>query len=108
MNIRSRNDMRGKKGRRPDQHLKKKGKPPVRLAPNPPQDPEVTGAEAAYLKTLIDEETPIVIVLRTGEQLRGYVRYYDREIFSLGPLDGGPKLLLRKSSVRYLYEAEEA
>jgi sRNA-binding regulator protein Hfq len=66
-------------------------------------DPEVTGAEAAYLKTLVDMGVPVVVVLKTGEQLRGQVRYYDRDVFSLGQ-DDGPKLLIRKSSIRYLYE----
>ena len=65
---------------------------------------ENTGCEAAYLKSLVDSGATIVVVLTTGEQLRGHVRYYDRDCFSLGPADGGPKLFLRKSSIRYLYE----
>lgn len=65
---------------------------------------ESTGCEAAYLKDLVDSGTTVVVVLTSGEQLRGQVRYYDRDCFSLGPLDGGPKLFLRKSSIRYLYE----
>jgi len=65
---------------------------------------ESTGCEAAYLKSLIDSGTTVVVVLTSGEQLRGHVRYYDRDCFSLGPADGGPKLFLRKSSIRYLYE----
>lgn len=110
MEIRSRKGIKGKKGRRPvSNRMKKRKKAVPRPAPAASQDPEVTGAEAAYLKTLIEEETPVAITLRNGEELRGYVRYYDRDIFSLGPLDGGPKLLLRKSSIRYLHEiAEEA
>ena len=76
--------------------------------PRPPSasqnDPEVTGAEAAYLKTLVDMGTDVVVVLKTGEHLRGQVRYYDRDVFSLGQGDGAPKLLIRKSSIRYLYE----
>lgn len=88
---------------------KKKGKKNARRAPKPPPAPkpidyEDTGMEAAYLKALIDKETPVVVVLRTGEQLRGIVRYYDRDVFSLGPVDGGPKLFLRKTGIRYLYE----
>ena len=68
---------------------------------------ESTGQEAAYLKSLIDSRTMIIVVLTTGEQLRGHVRYYDRDCFSLGPADGGPKLFLRKSSIRYMYEEDE-
>lgn len=106
MNHRSRNDFRGKK-QRPSKHPKKKHKSSTWSAPATQTDPEVTGAEAAYLRELVEDETPVVIVLSTGEQLRGFVRYYDRDIFSLGPIDGGPKLLLRKSSIRYLFEESE-
>jgi hypothetical protein len=81
----------------------------VRRPPKAPPVPKVvdyddTGMEAAYLKSLIDDEKMVVVVLRTGEKLRGVVRYYDRDVFSLGPADGGPKLFLRKTGVRYLYE----
>lgn len=98
------------KGKPPQSRGKKKGKKKnARRAPKVPPAPKVidyedTGQEAAYLKTLIDKETPVVVVLRTGEKLRGIVRYYDRDVFSLGPADGGPKLFLRKTGVRYLYE----
>jgi hypothetical protein len=67
-------------------------------------DYEHTGQEAAYLKSLVESGQTVVVVLNSGEHLRGHVRYYDRDVFSLGPADGGPKLFLRKSSVRYLYE----
>lgn len=85
---------------------KKKGK---RRPPKPPAAPkpinyEETGMETMYLKELVDHETPVVVVLRSGEAIRGVVRYYDRDVFSLGPASGGPKLFLRKDSVRYLYE----
>lgn len=89
---------------------KKKGKNKnVRRAPKAPPVPKVidyedTGMETAYLKSLVDKEIPVVVVLRTGEKLRGFVRYYDRDVFSLGPADGSPKLFLRKTGIRYLYE----
>ena len=92
------------------QPYKKKGKKKHgHHAPKAPPVPKAidyddTGQEAAYLKMLIDQETPVVVVLRTGEKIRGIVRYYDRDVFSLGPADGGPKLFLRKTGVRYLYE----
>lgn len=87
-------------------HKKKKH---TRRTPKAPPAPkpvnyEETGMEAAYLKELVDEETPVVVVLSSGEELRGIVRYYDRDVFSLGPADGSPKLFLRKESIRYLYE----
>ena len=93
------------RGRHQSKRNKKKGpKRPPRPAPQMASDPESTGEEAMYLKTLVDQATPVVVVLKSGEQLRGQLRYYDRDVFSLGPSDGGPKLLLRKTSIRYLYE----
>ncbi|HZS07965.1 MAG TPA: hypothetical protein VFD58_24235 [Blastocatellia bacterium] len=89
--------------KRRNQH-KRRPSSPAAPRNTAPSDPESTGYEAAYFRELIDEEVPVVIVLKTGEELRGQVRYYDRDVFSLGPADGGPKLFLRKSSVRYLYE----
>jgi small nuclear ribonucleoprotein (snRNP)-like protein len=65
---------------------------------------DVTGAEAEYLKSLIDSRTLITVVLRDGERLRGRMRYYDRHCFSIGPVGGGPKIFLRKSNVRYIEE----
>ncbi len=65
---------------------------------------ENTGMEAAYLKELIDTQKTVVIVMTDGDQIRGQVRYYDKDVFSVGPADGGPKMFLRKTSIRYLYE----
>ncbi|MBI1764920.1 MAG: hypothetical protein HYR56_26215, partial [Acidobacteria bacterium] len=33
-----------------------------------------TGLEALYLKTLMEEETPIVVVLTSGEKIKGLVK----------------------------------
>jgi small nuclear ribonucleoprotein (snRNP)-like protein len=74
--------------------------------PVEPVGMEVTGAEAEYLKSLIDSRALITVVLTDGERLRGRVRYYDRYCFSLGPAGGGPKIFLRKSNVRYIEETE--
>lgn len=63
--------------------------------------------EALYVKELMDAEAVVVVVLDNGERLRGYVRYYDVDTFSLGPIDGSPKVFLRKENIRYLYEEEE-
>ena len=44
--------------------------------------------------------------MTSGETLRGRVRYYDRDCFSLGPEKGRPKVFLRKEFVKYIYEEE--
>src|SRR5574341_1719213 len=95
----------GKPGKRGKKRGSKRKKKPVKKAPPPSLD--TTGMEGYYLKQLIESETPVVVVLNTGEKIRGFVRYYDRDVFSLGPADGGPKMFLRKESIRYLYEEPE-
>ncbi len=85
---------------------KPSGKPrrPVSTAPSRPIDPDDTGRESEYFKKLVDNEKFVVVVMSDGEKVRGIIRYYDREVFSLGPVDGSTKRFLRKSSIRYLYE----
>lgn len=66
--------------------------------------PDATGIEAADLRALVDSGARVTVLLNSGERLRGRIRYYDRDCFSLGPEGGGPKIFLRKASVRYLFE----
>src|SRR5262245_26166503 len=73
----------------------------------PAQTIESTGMAAWYMKQLMTAEIPIVVVINTGERVRGFVRYYDKDTFSLGPADGSPKMFLRKENIRYLYEEPE-
>jgi hypothetical protein len=79
-------------------------RPPSALAPSRPIDPDDTGRESDYFKKLVDNEKAVVVVMSDGEKISGTIRYYDREVFSLGPADGSTKRFLRKSSIRYLYE----
>jgi len=70
-----------------------------RSKPARPKPPSSTGAEAVHLRSLVDSQSNVTVMLKTGERLQGQVRYYDRECFSLRVVNGGPKLFLRKSSV---------
>ena len=91
-----------------------KSKPPVAKKParkraekSPTANIEKTGYEVAYLDDLVRREQLVALVMQSGETLQGAIRYYDRDVFSLGPADGGPKLFLRKESIRYLYEVPD-
>jgi small nuclear ribonucleoprotein (snRNP)-like protein len=66
--------------------------------------PEQTGSEAAYLRSLVDSRAKVTVVLKNGEKLRGRVRYYDRDCFSIGASARGPRFFLRKDSVSYILE----
>jgi RNA chaperone Hfq len=67
-------------------------------------NPEQTGSESEYLKSLVDSRTKVTVVLLSGERLQGRIRYYDRYCFSLGLSARGPRLLLRKDSVSHISE----
>jgi sRNA-binding regulator protein Hfq len=67
-------------------------------------NPENTGAESAYLKSLVDSHSKVTVVLTNGERLRGFIRYYDRHCFSVGLSAQGPRIFLRKDSVSYIAE----
>ncbi|HYK89803.1 MAG TPA: hypothetical protein VE398_13580 [Acidobacteriota bacterium] len=63
-----------------------------------------TGEEAAYFRSSVDSHATVTVVLRTGERLRGRIRYYDRDCFSIGLVPRGPNVFLRKDSVLYISE----
>ena len=69
--------------------------------------PEHTGSESAYMKSLIDSHAKVTVVLSSGERMQGHIRYYDRFCFSIGPADNGPKIFVRKDSVSYIAIDEE-
>ena len=66
--------------------------------------PENTGSEPAYLKSLVDSHAKVTVVLKSGERLRGRLRYYDRDCFSIGLSARGPRFFLRKENISYISE----
>lgn len=68
---------------------------------------ENTGMEGYYFKELIQSEQLVAVKLSNGQEFRGYLRYYDKDVISVEPDDGSPKMFLRKDGIRYMYEVEE-
>ena len=66
--------------------------------------PDDTGSETNYLKTLVDSHAKVTVVLKSGERLRGHIRYYDRYCFSVGLSIHGPRMFIRKENVSYISE----
>ena len=66
--------------------------------------PEDTGSETTYLKSLVDAHAKVTVVLKSGERLRGHIRYYDRYCFSVGLSIHGPRMFIRKENVSYISE----
>jgi hypothetical protein len=68
--------------------------------------PESTGAEANYLFKNKEARTPMVVRLTDGEEVRGVIEYYDRDMIKINR-ERGPNLFIRKARIRYLYKDPE-
>ena len=68
--------------------------------------PDQTHAENFYYLKQMQNRTPMVLVLKDGEELRGYIEWYDRTCLKLNR-EGEPNLLVYKDSVKYLYKESE-
>jgi small nuclear ribonucleoprotein (snRNP)-like protein len=90
--------------RQADRHFERPGKLPEA---HELMQPEYTGSESAYMKSLIDSHAKVTVVLTSGERLQGHIRYCDRYCFSIGTVNNGPKIFLRKDSVSYIAEDAE-
>ena len=89
-------------------HSKRKGRPARWPGGGPAkggakQDPSRTFKEAAYLKRLADRKTVIHVRTKAGEDITGWVAYYDSKFIRLTRTDG-PNLLLYKSDIKYFSE----
>ncbi len=76
------------------------GRPP-HARRRPP--PDSTGAEAAYLAKNKDARTRMVVRLLDGEEVRGVIEYYDRDMIKINRTDG-PNVFIRKQHIRYMFE----
>ncbi len=68
--------------------------------------PEQTNAESFYYLKQMQARTLMVVQLVDGEELRGWIEWYDKDALKLNR-DTGPNLLLQKSAIKYLYKEEE-
>ncbi|HVS03097.1 MAG TPA: hypothetical protein VMT16_10045 [Thermoanaerobaculia bacterium] len=90
---------------RPDlaEMKKEMGPRSVRRKQSPP---EQTNAEEFYYLKQMAAKTAMVVVLRDGEELRGWIEWYDKGAIKLNRNDG-PNLLIPKRSIRYMFKEEE-
>ena len=71
-----------------------------------PAPPENTNAEAFYYLKQTNGQTPMVVVLNDGEELRGHIEWYDRTCLKVHREDA-PNLLVFKHHIKYLFKQEE-
>ncbi|HUJ14345.1 MAG TPA: hypothetical protein VL284_11200 [Thermoanaerobaculia bacterium] len=71
-----------------------------------PAPPESTSAESFYYVKQMNSRTPMVIVMTDGEEIRGWIEWYDRNCLKVNR-EGAPNLLIQKHCIKYLFKAEE-
>src|SRR6266536_4110611 len=65
--------------------------------------PETTFREAEYIDKLSKSRTPVIVKLIDGEEVKGWIEYYDKDIIRI-TRETQPNLFIYKSCVKYLYE----
>jgi sRNA-binding regulator protein Hfq len=68
--------------------------------------PEQTNAEAFYYLKQMNSKTPMIVVLKDGEELRGVIEWYDRLCIKVNR-QGAPNLMVMKDCIKYMFKAEE-
>jgi host factor-I protein len=71
-----------------------------------PAPPENTNAESFYYLKQMNTRTPMVIVMTDGEQVRGWIEWYDRNAIKVNR-ENAPNLLIQKHCIKYLFKQDE-
>src|SRR5579859_1377628 len=82
-----------------DPRSPRKEAPPKKTAP-----PDQTNAENFYYLKQMQSKTPMTIVLKDGETLKGVIEWYDKTCLKVNR-EGEPNLLIFKSNIKYMYKA---
>jgi host factor-I protein len=77
------------------------GAPPKKTAPT-----EQTNAENFYYQKQMQSKTPMVIVLRDGEEVHGYIEWYDKNCIKLNRA-GAANLMIYKPAIKYMFKEGE-
>ena len=72
-----------------------------------PTPPEQTNAENFYYQKQMQTRTPMVIVLRDGEEIHGIIEWYDRNCIKVNRDSGEPNLMIYKPAIKYMYKEGE-
>jgi len=68
--------------------------------------PDQTHAENFYYQKQMQSKTPVVVMMKDGDQVQGTIEWYDKNCIKLSR-NGGSNLLIYKPSIRYIYKAGE-
>ena len=78
----------------------------VRQTRRKPIPTDQTNAENFYYVKQMQNRTPMVVVLKDGEQIRGVIEWYDKNCVKVNRTSG-PNLLVLKHNIKYMYKADE-
>lgn len=93
---------RSERGDRGDRQMMAGGGGGKKLAP-----PETTNAENFYYQKQMQGRTPMVIVLRDGEEIHGIIEWYDRNCIKVNRDSGEPNVMIYKPAIKYMYKEGE-
>lgn len=87
-----------------------KGKPADKRPPSGGEKPksapaEHTNAENFYYAKQIQQKTPMVLLLRSGEEIRGQIEWYDKHAIRVTRGED-PAVMIYKSAIRIMYKDE--
>jgi host factor-I protein len=69
--------------------------------------PEQTNAENFYYQKQMQSRTPMVVVLRDGEEVHGVIEWYDKTCIKVIRDDGRPNLMIYKPAIKYMFKEDE-
>ena len=75
--------------------------PAKKIAPT-----EQTNAENFYYQKQMQTKTPMVVVLRDGEEVHGYIEWYDKNCIKLNRA-GAANLMIYKPAIKYMFKEGE-
>ncbi len=79
----------------------------ARLPRKKPTPPEQTHAESFYYVKQMQARTPMVVVLESGESIRGVIEWYDKSCIKIHRANE-PNVLVMKSAIRYMHKDDNA
>ena len=68
--------------------------------------PEQTNAENFYYQKQMQTRTPMVIVLRDGEEVHGIIEWYDKTCIKVVREGSGHNLVIYKPAIKYMFKEE--
>ena len=68
--------------------------------------PEQTNAESYYYLKQMAAKTPMVVVLNDGQEVRGWIEWYDKNCLKVNR-EGAPNLVVQKHSIKYVFKQDE-